>query len=95
MQKAADTPLITGFNISDDATMMDVDIDYRADWQEVPEMASYKNPHRIGWEEFIAHVATDAPFASDFASGIRDVQLSEACLESAASGGWVSMAPVT
>ena len=31
---------------------------------------------------------------SDYAAGIRDVQLAEACIKSAETGRWVSMEPI-
>lgn len=94
-QKAADTPLVRGFLMGRDQDTMDVNVDYSADWQEVPDPAPYKNPYRFGWEGFIRHVVADAPFWSPLEAGIRDVQLAEACLTSAAGHGWVDMKPVT
>ena len=93
-QAAADTPPIMNFNMGAGQENMKINIDYRAGWTEVPDITPYKNPYRAGWEGFLAHVAIDAPFASDLMAGIRDVQLAAACQQSDADGGWVSMAPV-
>ena len=49
------------------------------------------NPYRIGWEQFLSHVLTNTPMKSDYLAGIRDVQLAEACTNSAETGRWVSM----
>ena len=84
MQSAADTPTVRHFNPD-----KDVGADYRAGWTEAPAAASYINPYRVGWENFLRHVATGAPLASDLSAGIRDVQLAEACARSAAEGRWV------
>jgi predicted dehydrogenase len=70
---------------------MDVSIDYFDGWREVTDVSAYKNPYRYGWEDFIAHVTADAPFQSTLLAGIRDVELSEACLNSAVNGEWVHM----
>jgi predicted dehydrogenase len=69
----------------------DIRADYRANWDEVPDAGTYKNPYRIGWEHFLRHLVADAPMAADFAAGIRDVQFAEACYRSAREGTWVSL----
>ena len=51
----AQTPRTAHFNI-----VTDMNIDYRADWHEVGPRA-VQNPYRIGWENFLPHVATGAP----------------------------------
>lgn len=94
-QTAGDTPLVRGFAMGRDQDTMDVDVNYRADWQEVPDAGPYRNPYRFGWEGFIRHVVADAPFWSPLSAGIRDVQLAEACLTSAAEHRWVDMTPLT
>jgi predicted dehydrogenase len=91
VQKAADTPLVRGFLMGRDQDTMDVNVDYDADWQEIPDTAPYKNPYRFGWEGFIRHVVADEPFWSPLPAGIRDVQLAEACLASAAGHRWVDL----
>ncbi len=94
-QSAADTPVVRGSNLGKEANTSKDGADYLDDWQEVPEAVPYKNPYRVGWEGFLRHVVADAPFASDFAAGIRDVQLAEACLQSARDERWVSLDPLT
>ncbi len=94
-QRPAETPPIKGFRMGKDADTMTVATDYYAGWQEVTDATPYKNPYRYGWESFIAHVVADAPFNSSLSAGIRDVQLAEACLDSAASGKWMEMPSLT
>ncbi len=94
-QRAAETPPIKGFRMGKDADTMSVATDYYAGWQEVTDATPYKNPYRHGWEKFIAHVVADAPFDSRLSAGIRDVQLSQACLDSVASGKWIEMPSLT
>jgi len=93
IQTAEHTPLVTGFNLGSDAKLLDDSTDYAAGWKEVPELGAYKNPFRVGWEAFITHVTCGTPLVSDFNAGVRDVQLAEACLKSAATGSWESLAP--
>jgi len=85
MQAKADTPAIQHFNPD-----RDLSVDYRADWQEVTGGGPYINPYRTGWENFLRHVANDAPLTNDLRAGIRDVQLAEACYRSATERKWVS-----
>jgi predicted dehydrogenase len=86
IQTAAETPLVRHFNPD-----RDLGIDYRADWKEVAGRGSYINPYRMGWENFLRHVADDAPLTNDFAAGLRDVQLAQACYRSLAERKWVSV----
>ncbi len=85
-QSAADTPTIRRFN--PDA---DIGADYRGQWQEIAGATVYKNPYRIGWENFLRHVVAGAPLNCDLAAGIRDVQLAEACTRSAAEQKWITL----
>ncbi|MBM3559007.1 MAG: Gfo/Idh/MocA family oxidoreductase [Alphaproteobacteria bacterium] len=94
VQVAGDTPRIGGFNLGADAATLDWRVDYAGQWREVTDEPAYVNPYRPGWEGFIRHVVAGAPFASDLAAGIRDVQLAEACLRSGAEGRWIETPPV-
>jgi predicted dehydrogenase len=84
VQPLADTPRIAASN-----PMVDLGIDYRARWQDAPARGPYPNPYRVGWEDFLRHVATDAPLRSSFSAGIRDVAFAEACGRSARERAWV------
>ena len=66
-------------------------VDYRAHWQEVADGGPYKNPYRIGWENFLNHIVADAPMRADLAAGVRDVQFAEACYQSMKEATWVSL----
>jgi predicted dehydrogenase len=88
LQPLARTPAIGHFSIAED-----LGADYRNDWSEVPALASYPNPYRVGWEQFLQHVASDAPLVSDFAAGIRDLAFAEACHHSMTERRWVDFAP--
>jgi predicted dehydrogenase len=86
MQSNASTPLVQHFNPD-----RDLGFDYRADWKEVAGTGRHVNPYRIGWENFLRHVVDNAPLVSDLASGIRDVQLAQACYRSMTESKWVAL----
>jgi predicted dehydrogenase len=88
VQTTAQAPPVAHFSV-----MKDLDIDYRVGWTEAPALPSYRNPYRVGWEAFLRHVASDAPLASDFAAGIRDVAFAEACHRSMAERTWIALPP--
>jgi predicted dehydrogenase len=85
-QSAGDTPDVRHIN-----PMVDIGFDYRRDWKEVPGLAVYTNPYRVGWERFLRHIVAGQPLASDLSAGIRDVKLVEACHRSATEGRWISL----
>ena len=80
----AQTPQTRHFSLAKDAG-----IDYRSHWSEVDDPGPFKNSYRIGWENFLRHVATGEPMQADLAAGIRDVQFAEACYRSMKDGTWV------
>ena len=47
----AQTPRTAHFNIA-----TDMGVDYRANWHEIADGGPYKNPYRIGWENFLRHL---------------------------------------
>ena len=83
----AQTPRTAHFSVA-----KDLNIDYRANWTEVADAGPFKNPYRIGWENFLRHVVAGAPMQADFAAGIRDVQFAEACYRSTKDGTWQTLA---
>lgn len=85
-QVDAQAPRTHHFNVS-----MDGNIDYRTHWTEFDPPIVRKNPYRFGWEGFLRHVYGDEPLRVDFAAGIRDIQLAEACMRSLETQAWVSM----
>ncbi|GAA3462339.1 Gfo/Idh/MocA family protein [Saccharothrix longispora] len=61
-------------------------IDFRSQWQEVPDNGVFDNGFLVQWEEFLRHVAGGAPFGHDFRSGARGVRLAALGLESSRTG---------
>jgi predicted dehydrogenase len=60
--------------------------DYFTDWAEVPDNETFDNGFRTQWEQFLRHVAEDAPYSYDLLAGARGVRLAEAGLESSSTG---------
>ena len=85
-QTRQETPPVAHFSVN-----VDLGIDYRAGWSEIAPAGPYKNPYRVGWEEFLRHVVAGAPLRASFAAGIRDVALAEACHRSTEEGRWVKL----
>jgi predicted dehydrogenase len=82
----AHSPTIKGFSV-----MTDIAADYREGWTQAPPLDVYRNPYRVGWEQFLRHVVADTPLVSNFAAGIRDVQFAEACERSKAERTWIAL----
>ena len=64
---------------------------FRDQWLDVPDNAEFDNGFKVQWEQFIRHVAEDAPHPYDFLSGARGTQLAEAGLQSSAEGRRVEL----
>lgn len=63
-------------------------------WQEMPDLAPFRNSYRAGWELFLRHVAEDASFPSPLIEGAKSVQLAEACYRSDRERRWVALDPL-
>ncbi len=68
---------------------------FDAQWQEVPDTDSYRNPYRVGWELFLRHVSEDAPFPYTLLEGAKGVQLADACYRSNAERRWIELEQLT
>jgi predicted dehydrogenase len=66
-------------------------IDYAAGWIEVPDNTPVENGFKVQWEEFIRHVAEDAPNRYDFYAGARGVLLAEKGMLSSQTGSRVEL----
>jgi predicted dehydrogenase len=64
-------------------------------WQEMPDVEPLCNGYRAGWEQFLLHVAEDAPFPSPLLEGAKSVQLAEACHQSNRERRWVDLPSLT
>ena len=88
VQTMAQTSAVAHFSV-----MKDLGADYRDGWSEAPPLGHYVNPYRVGWENFLRHVATGAPMPATLAAGIRDVQFAETCHRSMAERRWIAFPP--
>ena len=66
-------------------------MDFLEQWQPVPDTQVYDNGFKIQWEQFIRHVAVDAPWKFTLAEGAKGVQLVEAALASWKERRWVDV----
>lgn len=64
-------------------------MDFFADWEEVPDNWPADNGFKVQWEQFLRHVAEDAPWDYGLEAGARGVQLAELGLKSWAERRWL------
>jgi predicted dehydrogenase len=67
---------------------------FAAQWQEMPDVEPVQNGYRLGWEQFLRHVAEDAPFPAPFLEGAKSVQLAETCHRSERERRWIDLEPL-
>ena len=61
------------------------------DWENVPDVEVFGNGFKVQWEQFLRHVADDAPWSFDLMAGARGVQLAELGLKSWAERRWLDV----
>src|SRR5262245_51876051 len=64
-------------------------VDFFAQWQEVPDTFPVKNPFRQCWEAFLRYVGEDAAYLPTLLEGAKAVQLAELAYRSVAEGRWM------
>ena len=60
-------------------------------WTDVPDNTVYENGFRMQWEEFLRHIAEDAPWKYDLYEGVKGVQLVECALQSWKERRWIDL----
>ncbi|MBB5895480.1 putative dehydrogenase [Kutzneria kofuensis] len=70
-------------------------VDFRKQWQEVPDNTEFDNGFKEQWELFLRHVVLDEPWHWDLLAGARGVQLAELGLKSAAEGRRIAVPELT
>jgi predicted dehydrogenase len=70
-------------------------IDFYDTWDEVPDNQVYENGFKAQWEEFIRHIAEDAPWKADLLEGAKGVQLAELGYKSSAERRWLDVPPLS
>jgi len=66
-------------------------INFRSQWEEVPDNANFENAFKVQWELFLRHVVLDTPYIHDLMEGAKGVQLAELALESSRTGRWLDV----
>jgi predicted dehydrogenase len=66
-------------------------IDFWDTWQDVPDNGVFDNGFKVQWEQFLRHVAEDAPFRWDLLEGAKGVQLAELGLRSWEERRWLDV----
>jgi predicted dehydrogenase len=66
-------------------------MNFREDWEELPDDRDYDNGFKVQWEEFIRHVVEDGPWEYDLLSGAKGVQLAELGYQSSAERRWLDV----
>ena len=66
-------------------------LDFYEGWEEVPDNTVFDNGFKVQWEQFLRHVAEDAPFPYTLEEGAKGVQLAEAGYESSKKRCWVDL----
>jgi predicted dehydrogenase len=70
-------------------------MDFQAQWSEMPTNQIFENGFKLQWEDFIRHVAEDAPWKFDLMEGARGVQMAELALASWKERRWVDVPPLS
>ena len=60
-------------------------------WLAVPDNDPPMNGYRVGWELFLHHVVSGAPFAFTFLEGAKGVQLAELAYQSDKDRRWIAV----
>ncbi|TBL79383.1 Gfo/Idh/MocA family protein [Paenibacillus thalictri] len=66
-------------------------LSFRDQWEEVPDNQLFDNGFKIQWEQFLQHVAEDAPFKWGLLEGAKGTQLSELGLQSWKERRWIDV----
>jgi predicted dehydrogenase len=66
-------------------------MDFFAQWQEVPDSVPAKNPFRHCWEAFLRHVGENAPYVPTLVEGAKAVQLADLAYRSVAEERWMTV----
>jgi len=66
-------------------------VDLQAHWEEVPDTIDLLPPFRRLWEDFLRHVAEDAPFLPTLVEGAKAVQLADLAYRSVAERRWINV----
>ena len=66
-------------------------MDFFGDWEEVPDNTDFDNGLKVQWEQFLRHLAEDAPWHYSLSEGAKGVQLAEAGYQSWKERRWIDL----
>jgi predicted dehydrogenase len=66
-------------------------LQFREQWEEVPDNQVFDNGFKIQWEMFLKHVVADAPFPWDLLEGAKGTQLAELAIQSWQERRWIDI----
>lgn len=66
-------------------------MDFRSQWQAVPDQTSIENGFKMQWIEFVRHVMEDAPYTYNLKEGAKGVQLAQLGLQSWQARRWLEV----
>ncbi|MEM1284123.1 MAG: Gfo/Idh/MocA family oxidoreductase [Pseudomonadota bacterium] len=69
-------------------------MDFMNDWEEVPDNTLFDNGFKVQWEQFLRHVAEDAPWSYTLLEGAKGVQLAELGYRSWKERRWLDVEPI-
>jgi predicted dehydrogenase len=61
------------------------------DWEEVPDNTVFDNGFKVQWEQFLRHIADDAPWSYTLLEGAKGVQLAELGVQSWKERRWLDV----
>lgn len=66
-------------------------MDFMEDWEEVPDNTVFDNGFKVQWEQFLRHLAEDAPWSYTLSEGAKGVQLAELGYQSWKERRWIDV----
>lgn len=66
-------------------------MNFMDDWEEVPDNTVFDNGFKVQWEQFLRHLAEDAPWGYTLSEGAKGVQLAELGYQSWKERRWIDV----
>ncbi|SDE43071.1 Predicted dehydrogenase [Paenibacillus sp. UNCCL117] len=64
---------------------------FRDQWVQVPDNATFDNAFKVQWEMFLKHVVIDTPFPWDLLEGAKGTQLADLSIQSWQERRWIDV----
>jgi predicted dehydrogenase len=66
-------------------------MNFMEDWEDVPDNTVFDNGFKVQWEQFLRHLAEDAPWSYTLSEGAKGVQLAELGHQSWKERRWIDV----